>query len=207
MLIGQLKAIAHPFYNRLNEADELWVLEQIQLNHTADSAIATSAVANTHYWQVATVSNYQDGYYPWNPSAPADQNKAITTIGQLKAVFSLRFDSLPSAPSVDTDGDGAYDSDEIANGTDPNDYYNGQTPVITIISGSGQTTLKNERSPAPIVFQVSRGGIPLVNAPVQINHPEGLGVYINPNSDTIYGTSMTLRTDSQGKVFAYFKAN
>jgi hypothetical protein len=51
-----------------------------------------------------------NGYYPWNPSTPSAINRAPATLGQLKAVFALRFDSLHLGPPiVDTDGDGMDD--------------------------------------------------------------------------------------------------
>lgn len=110
LLLGQLKALALPFYNRLNTAKSSWVLDQITLNH------ANAPVLNTHYWQVTGNPAYTEGgYYPWNPATPKEINRAPANIGQLKAVFALRFDTLPNpAPLVDIDGDGMDDHWEIS---------------------------------------------------------------------------------------------
>ena len=95
LLLGQLKAIARPFYNRLNVVSPTWVQNQIQQNH--DNA----AILGTDYWQVSGNSNYtQNGYYPWNPAAPAESNSTLATIGQLKVIFSFDPTMIPLPPEV-----------------------------------------------------------------------------------------------------------
>lgn len=102
LLIGQLKAIAAPFYTHLHEGVPLWldresVIQsekgQLQINGTKNSG----------------------SIFPWTAETADDENKAIANIGQLKAVFSLRFDSLPPGDPYDADGDGLLDAWEIAN--------------------------------------------------------------------------------------------
>lgn len=111
LLIGQLKAIAHPFYHHLNIDHSEWVLTQIQRNHD------NSAIVGTHYWQVTGNPGYtENGYFPWNPVTSLELNKTIANIGQLKAVFSLRFEKI-----FDSDGDGIPNDWEIAHGINPND--------------------------------------------------------------------------------------
>lgn len=85
LLVGQLKAISEPFYTALKDVDSEWLLNELEQNGTLDSSIA-------------------DHFYPWTSQSDDDANKAIATIGQLKAVFSLRFESLVSTPSVDDIG-------------------------------------------------------------------------------------------------------
>ncbi len=104
--IGQLKAISAPFYTRIHAVAPTWLAAQRSLNNTA--ADPTSI-------------------FPWTSTTNDDANKALATIGQLKAVFSLRFESMTienggavlSVPpgNGDTDGDGISDSTEITNGT------------------------------------------------------------------------------------------
>lgn len=138
LLIGQLKAISAPFYDALNTAAPLWLDNeseiqaekgQLQLNGTKDPD-----------------PNHPEHYYPWTFAETDDQNKAIATIGQLKAVFSLRFER-------DSDSSGFSDLLEInyfvQTGIDPNgdidgdgltnlqEYLLGTSPVIRDTDGDG----------------------------------------------------------------------
>ena len=70
LLLGQLKAIAHPFYNQLHAAAPTWLATERATNGT----------------------NHPGSIFPWTAEITDDQNKSIATIGQIKAVFSLRFE-------------------------------------------------------------------------------------------------------------------
>lgn len=106
----------------------------------------------------------------------------------------------------DLDGDGLTNRGEYDGGTDPNDYYNGSTPVIALVSGSGQTVYSGERTAAPLVFLVTDGTDPLGNAPVELSHLELIGGILAIEGDTL-GPNLTLRTGSDGKVAVHFKAD
>lgn len=97
LLIGQLKALSAPFYTRLDFSHSTWLATERTENGT----------------------DHPDSIFPWTATTADDANKAIATIGQLKAVFSLRFETLPSS-NIDTDGDGLTDAQELALGTNPN---------------------------------------------------------------------------------------
>lgn len=108
LLVGQLKAIAAPFYSELHTTTPAWLTSQRTLNGT----------------------NTGDGYFPWTDAATDDANRAAATIGQLKAVFALHFtesgdgDSVsdfvqsyqPTTNPLDQDGDGLLDANEGAGG-------------------------------------------------------------------------------------------
>ena len=116
LLIGQLKALAQPFYNRLNTAAPAWVKSQIELNHGG------SAIPGRDYWQAAATPGFvQGGFYPWPLLASDPSNRAIATIGQLKAVMSLRFETMQANDYEDTDGDGYTNREETVAGTNPFD--------------------------------------------------------------------------------------
>jgi RHS repeat-associated protein len=82
LVLGQLKAIAAPFYDRLQTADPAWLAAQAIENGMPSTG----------------------SHYPWTATTSDDANKAMATVGQLKAVFSLRFENLILDPDADNDG-------------------------------------------------------------------------------------------------------
>jgi hypothetical protein len=91
LLVGQLKAISKPFYQQINgfgPASAAWLDAELQNNHTkVDGSI-----------------------YSWNPATAGDANYGMAALGQLKAVFCLRFTDVdaggasPFAAAVASDG-------------------------------------------------------------------------------------------------------
>jgi len=83
--IGQLKAIADPFYTALSAADSEWVLAQLAANGTIDNTDS-------------------DNFFPWTSNPADNADKAVATIGQLKAVFALNFETLTQFPHDEDSG-------------------------------------------------------------------------------------------------------
>jgi hypothetical protein len=107
LLIGQLKAIADPFYRRLNTANPTWLSTERSTNGT----------------------NHPNSIFPWTATPDDDANRAIANIGQLKAVFSLRFETLPP-PNPDMDGDGMPNAWEIQYGLNPNNPSDANGDIV-----------------------------------------------------------------------------
>ena len=132
--IGALKALAAPFYKHLTQLDAVWMEGQLPTNGLA--------VAGTDYF-----ADTDGTLYPWNPADNQNQekNRAAANVGQLKLVFSLRFESfdldadgLPDGWEIEhfgdtttaesqgiwadevPDGDGLTNAEEAILGTDPN---------------------------------------------------------------------------------------
>jgi alpha-tubulin suppressor-like RCC1 family protein len=141
LLIGQLKAIADPFYSRLNAVSPTWLASQRLANGTQDAASPSYI-------------------FPWSAVSADDANKAVATIGQLKAVFALRFDSdadgnqLPDLweleflggvgndADADPDGDGYTNLEEYRGGSDP-DLAASVPPPGAIAAGTSHSLALN----------------------------------------------------------------
>jgi hypothetical protein len=129
LMIGQLKAISAPFYEHLHAAAPVWLESQLVENQTKDAVDSAN-------------------FYPWTSATEDDQNYVIATIGQLKAVSSLRFaddnDTIPNQLSdlweeIYFGQSGVHSSDEVLQpdgltnkekndlGLDPNVDYSGST--------------------------------------------------------------------------------
>jgi len=110
-----------------------------------------------------------------------------------------------SADEADSDGDGESDFDEINAGSDPLDYYNGTLPVLTIIQGDDQVGLAGSFLPVAMKVKVTdSGGIPLVDAPVEVEVDLGSGLLNSAISSTGGSSSLSLRTDATGIIRFYY---
>lgn len=118
-------------------------------------------------------------------------------------------------PSDDLDGDGLTNRQELEEGKDPSDYYNGITPEVAWVSELGQKVAKGKQTRLPLVFEVKDDeGNALANAPVHLSHPELIGILRSLDGETLstldedgLSTSLNLRTDSLGQIYIHFKAN
>ena len=155
-LLGQIKAVAKPFYTRLQAIGY----------DTRQNLIARGYPAT---WAHPT---------PWDPAATSEtaQNNALTTLGQLKMVFSFDIsadsdmDGLPTAwelaagsnpndpnpPTNDRDDDGLSDFEEYQLGTNPNVK---DTDLDGIEDGDEVTNGTNPRVPdaPPLTIRIANG--------------------------------------------------
>ncbi len=129
LLNGQLKAIAKPFYDHLRTHDATWLDNAM----TAGNLVVMEPGSNP-----PTPSPY-----PWSKATTDDANRAPATLGQLKAVFSLPLETVPSM-DLDSDGDGVTDSEEYAYGTDPiNPTTVSGIPDLWLVLNFGESLLNS----------------------------------------------------------------
>jgi hypothetical protein len=121
------------------------------------------------------------------------------TVAGLKRLFGFDLDS-------DADGDGKSFWQELAAGTDPYDYFNGRTPVVVTIGGTGQSGPPGHFLQQPwTVRLLSSDDVPLINAPMTFALPEGETGFLSAKGDgsTPLVKSLTVRTDRAGYAWVY----
>ncbi|MBI2517439.1 MAG: hypothetical protein HYV95_11070 [Opitutae bacterium] len=109
------------------------------------------------------------------------------------------FDPLNYTSATDDDEDGISQIQEAINGTDPHDYYNGEAPVISVLSGTGNPTGEF------VVFIHRSDGTPYPHAPVTFDVPaDAASLAGNPDS-TILSQSISMRADANGIARVYLR--
>jgi hypothetical protein len=66
------------------------------------------------------------------------------------------FGQIGADPNADPDGDGLTNLQEYQNNTNPIDYFNGQAPSLTKISGDNQEGAPGSFLPLPFVVKVTK---------------------------------------------------
>lgn len=110
-----------------------------------------------------------------------------------------------NADDEDTDGDGYDDAAEIANGTNPTDFFDGLAPVITIVDGDGQLAWVNQFDELPLIVRVDKpNGRNVANHKVVFSATfAGLGANKAPTAP-LSATFETV-TNATGYAFVFFR--
>ena len=98
----------------------------------------------------------------------------------------------------DPDGDGMDNAYEFAHGTDPNDFFNGETPVLRVTGGDSGTATFGNFLDEPLQVTVNRpNGEPFVNAAVTFRTSDGYAGLAEGSAET------TVRTTAEGASVAF----
>lgn len=138
--LGQLKAVAKVFYQRL-----------IAIGYNTRQNLIDHGAAG---WAFD---------YPWNPATPVEGNYAPANLGQLKWVFSFSLTGFPT-DNIDTNGNGLPDAWEVRAGRSPftvNDP-NADADVDGIPDSQEAMANTSPNDPAPTLTLTSPSGASLV---------------------------------------------
>ena len=189
--LGQLKAVAKVYYDRLIELGFRKVYPWTNLpsdNYLFANIGQAKALFSFDLTKAA-------------PNVDANQNN-IPDWWELKYVRSL-FANLDE----DSDGDGVSNRREYLNGTDPTDYFNGKVPVLSLDSGDGQVGKPGEWTALPLTVLIrNSANVALGNAPVTftLTSSQGGGLASSRASGALVASKISVRTDSSGRASAYF---
>lgn len=107
-------------------------------------------------------------------------------------------------PNADPDGDSHSNLQELMDGTDPNDYFNGQSSNLVVISGDNQHSQPGAFLASPFVVKVTNAsGAALANAPVTFSVIEGGGLIASIANGSTSATLQT-RTGADGAAIAFY---
>ena len=98
------------------------------------------------------------------------------------------FGSTGHASTADDDGDGLSNLKEYIQGTNPNDFFNGGSPHLTIVKGENQTGPPNALVSEPLTVKITNDqGAPYNNGAVtylQIGGEKAPGIFDPGQSDS-----------------------
>lgn len=187
--IGQVKAVAKLFYDRLIEVgytDQYpW---QSSTNTVNDYAVANIGQVKNLFSFDVTYDSDSNGLPDWW------EMYYFGAIGQTGTAAS---------PS----GNGLTILQSYQQALDPYDFYKGISPTITIVSGTNQTGTAGVMLSSPLVVQVTgTSGSPMVNAPVWFAVSVGNGLLAPDNSgtSTLSGAQL-IHTGTDGKAQVWFQ--
>lgn len=111
-----------------------------------------------------------------------------------------------SPTDADTDDDTVNDGDEVLAETDPNDFFNGVTPTLVIISGDAVATPVEQWTSAPLVVEVRHpDASPWPHARV-IFQSSGVGLSATSSGAAAGALNVTAGTDGRAGVYALMPA-
>jgi hypothetical protein len=132
------------------------------------------------------------------PASDADHN------GLKDSWETFHFGHTGVDPNGDPDNDGRTNAQEMAAGSDPQDFFNGERPVLVTVSGTQQAKASGYL-PQPAVIQVyhANGTTPWPGAPVRFTVQTGFGRWAAAAGDQP-SAELTVMADSAGQARAYY---
>ncbi len=144
------------------------------------------------FWRVAVNDVYSNG----GNITDYETYQLLVDDGDNNGLFDTwemtYFGHTGNDPNADPDGDGRTNLLESEYQTNPLDYYNGYTPSVQLLSGSGQRGAPDAILPSPLAISVWHG---TPNAPLHIAVTQG-GALLSLDSTSGWSASMDTHTTS-----------
>lgn len=192
--IGQIKAVAKLFYNRLNAVGAN-ISYPWTVSITDDSDYSAANLGQLKKAFSFTVPN--------GGSVLQDTDEdGLPDVWELE-----KFENLNQNEFDDYDQDGISNQMEYWTGSDPSDPYNGLAPVLTKLDGDNQKddagTVLNRTFKVKVT---NSSGVPVVNVPVRFSVNGGYSsLVLNRSLMAASASQVTLRTNSEGIVQSYIR--
>jgi alpha-tubulin suppressor-like RCC1 family protein/regulation of enolase protein 1 (concanavalin A-like superfamily) len=223
---------AYTFFTRADDGVRLWINGQIVINRWA-AVQATTENSGTITLEAGKrydikLEYYDAGYtanvrLDWASTSqpreiapsqclyPLDPNDTdydgMADAWEQQIVNANATDGIASVadvlPDGDFDGDGLTNFQEYQQGTSPTDFYNGQLPNITVLSGNNQRAESGALVASPVILKVTNGaGETLANAPLQFTAATS-GAGLSAVTAGTLQTTLSLRTGADGTASVY----
>ncbi len=140
----------------------------------------------------------------WQIVGTGDFDGDTGSLGMLDSWRLRYFQTLSVDPVGDLDGDGRSNLQEFQSASDPTDYFNGVVPVLSVVGGDRQVAPTNSFLMLPLTVKAVVAGANLNNAPVKFSVTQG-GAQLAVTPDSTPGTTLIVRTSTNGVVSAYLK--
>lgn len=165
------------------------------------AAALTDFSVNGH----ATAASSFDSFYagPENPLFADINHNGLDDTWETTHGLSLATDNRSLSPT----GNGVTVLQAYLADTDPNDFYNGATPTLSIVSGDNQTGTVGQFNAEPFVVSVKNAaGTPLTNAPITFTVQSGGGqLALTGTGAPALSSTVNLTTDGYGNAQVYFQ--
>lgn len=188
---------------RLDFATQHWDLYANSRMVAADLSFTANSTYFSHFALQGAVSagTTLDDFYAGstNPLFADANANGIDDAWEVAHGLSLATNNRSLSPS----GNGVSVLQAYIAGTDPNDFYNGVTPTLTLVSGNNQIALAGQYNAQPFKVVVKNStGVGIANAPVNFTVVSGAGKIALSSGGV--STTVDLRTAADGTAQVYF---
>ena len=189
--LGQLKAVAKPFFDTL--------LAGGYRGHPLESGSYPWVGGTVNDYAMANIGQVKN-LFSFDVTLSSDGSGLPDWWEQL---YGITLGSGTTATSLAPRGDGLSYLDAYQQGLNPMDFFNGQAPRLAIASGTNQTGSPGAFVPNPLIVTVTdSSNKPIPGAPVTFTASQGA---LQATSNGTNAGTLTVYANAYGRAIAYFE--